>query len=255
MRRGFTLVELLVVVGVIALLIAILLPSLSHSRQAARATICTGQLKQLSAALLLYANENGNTFVVSQWSENPGQSLAWDFITTRRDDGTYDVQPGLLWGRSDRADYAQQCPEYVGSSNAPGETFSGFNYNTSYLGGGRGEANPAPARLPHVKSPDATVAFGDGEYRNGANKFMRAPLNVGIDGTAPRDGMITYRAAGTQGFRHAGQTNAAFVDGHVESLENRHTNFHRNGTNPGDPAALNDRVGFLSEDNSLYDLQ
>ena len=254
MRRGFTLVELLVVIGVIALLIAILLPTLSRSRQAARATVCAAQLKQLSAGLLLYANENGSRFVVSQWSETPGATRAWDFITTRRADGGYDVRPGLLWGESDRSDFAQQCPEHVGSSNAPGEMFSGFNYNTSYLGGGRGESNPSPARLPQVRSPAATVAFGDGEYRGGANKFMRAPLNVGVDGKSPRDGTITYRAAGTQGFRHAGRTNAALVDGHVDSLGDRHTTFQRIGTNPGDATALGDRVGFLSADNSLYDL-
>ncbi len=255
-RRGFTLVELLVVVGVIALLVAITLPALARSRRAARSAVCAAHLKQMTTALVAYAGEHKGALVVSQWSERPGETRAWDFITTRRADGGFDVAPGLLWAGFDRDAYAQQCPEYVGPSNAAGESFSGFNYNTSYLGGGAGEAVESSARLSTVRSPAATVAFGDGEYLRGANKFMRAPLNVGVDGEPPRDGMVAFRAAGTQGFRHDGQTNAAFVDGHVASLATRHTTFHRAGTTPGDPqAALGDGVGFLSEDNALYDLE
>lgn len=59
MRRfSFTLVELLVVIGTIALLIAILLPSLRSSRQQARAVLCKSNVKQLTFGLLLYATEN-----------------------------------------------------------------------------------------------------------------------------------------------------------------------------------------------------
>lgn len=55
MRRGFTLVELLVVIGIIALLIGILLPVLSTARAAGRNAACLSNLKQVHAALALYA--------------------------------------------------------------------------------------------------------------------------------------------------------------------------------------------------------
>jgi prepilin-type N-terminal cleavage/methylation domain-containing protein/prepilin-type processing-associated H-X9-DG protein len=66
-RRGFTLVELLVVIGIIALLISILLPSLNRAREQARQTQCLSNLGQLARADLMYVNDFKRWHLPGYW--------------------------------------------------------------------------------------------------------------------------------------------------------------------------------------------
>jgi prepilin-type N-terminal cleavage/methylation domain-containing protein len=74
--RAFTLVELLVVIGIIAVLISILLPTLSRARESARRTQCLSNLRQLHTALLLYANFNKDAVPLGYWRDEKQYNYA-----------------------------------------------------------------------------------------------------------------------------------------------------------------------------------
>src|SRR5918993_278595 len=96
-RRGFTLVELLIVIGIIAVLLALLVPTLAAAREVAKTTQCLGNLRQLAIAAATYCAENDGSYPVAQYTAGTVW-YRWDFVVSRDPaTGKTTVGPGLLW--------------------------------------------------------------------------------------------------------------------------------------------------------------
>jgi len=76
-KRGFTLVELLVVIGIIAVMIGILLPALNRARKAARTTACLSNLRQMGNAWVMYLGDSKGRLPHSVWHNPPVGVTGW----------------------------------------------------------------------------------------------------------------------------------------------------------------------------------
>jgi prepilin-type N-terminal cleavage/methylation domain-containing protein len=74
-RLGFTLVELLVVIGIIAMLISLLLPAVTKARAQANSVVCKSNLRQIGTFLVIYLNDNGGHLFPVDVLQNPALPL------------------------------------------------------------------------------------------------------------------------------------------------------------------------------------
>jgi prepilin-type N-terminal cleavage/methylation domain-containing protein len=103
-KPGFTLIEILVVVAIIALLVAILLPSLARARAQAKLISCQSNLHQITVATFTYAAEYKGRFPADRWSND---IAAYDWIGDKSG-----PTKGSLWRYMNKAREAFVCPDH-----------------------------------------------------------------------------------------------------------------------------------------------
>ena len=207
--QAFTLVELLVVIAVIALLAALSFPALMRSRTAARATVCTSNLRQVVLAAQLYWDDHGGIAFVERGARTHN---GWNYWFGWLEDGAegdrrFDPTPGALWPYL-QSRGVEVCPALNRAdprfkSKARGAAF-GYGYNLRV--GTRGTSGIAIATL---RSPSGCALFVDCAQVND----FQPPASA--DHPLLEEFYYFDLEGPTVHFRHSRRAETGFADGHV----------------------------------------
>lgn len=223
-RPAFTLLEVLVVVGIIALLVAILVPSLTRARRQARTVVCSAQLHQLGVATESYMVENA-CYPPHKWRTPTGENERWPAAVA-------------AYIRSEEVQVCPDVPDWsVGRNNS-------YGYNYKYLGSLRfnDQSRTAPYEMfpvKAVKSPSRTIGYADSEGTGWTKRYqpdgadVEAVGNHGytldptfvqpfakftINNEDEQEEFAYLEHRSYISIRHRNGSNAVFLDGHAEHI-------------------------------------
>jgi prepilin-type processing-associated H-X9-DG protein/prepilin-type N-terminal cleavage/methylation domain-containing protein len=208
---AFTFTELLVVIGIIAILAALSLPALSGAKANSRRILCSSNLKQLQTAWQMYLGDHSDNMPPNFWNGVGGASAgsapgSW-VVGNVNDPGPTNIQNGVLWS------YTTSLPIYrcpMDTSMVPGgniprwRSYSLLNYLGATPVGPTTGPNLYVQRGTQLKSASPVMAFAceDADSINDGIFFVYAP---------PATEWKDYPSS-----RHSSGCTFSFCDGHVE---------------------------------------
>jgi prepilin-type N-terminal cleavage/methylation domain-containing protein len=238
--RGFTLVEILIAVGVIAVLLAILVPVVNSARKSARSTVCQANLRMLGQCIAMYYADNQRAMPFP--STTFGESGLW-FNAVDKYLNLQQGRAGATGAARERAyrhykqcafwsDYGDKKNE--GAQDPIVEAAKFFKMNSNLRRTGLPQRfNPFTgsqtkvdfARISIIKQPAKHVLIGDGVsldmVPNVNNQNESSSFVMDINETSEAN----------PGLRHFGGANILFIDMHVELVNNLPT-IRKNLNNP-----------------------
>lgn len=209
-KNGFTLVELLVVIGIISALIAILLPALNKAREQAKAVQCMSNLRQIGQGMAMYYQLDGGVIpwysALSADNENldPGHKLWYQRL----------IDTGCLSGSVSQPSSANRlffCPDWpdyqAGQTSAykmsRGTISYGINLMLSIASLTPGAR---PVKITQIRHPSETLLVVEANSRNGTQSYAVYPWNYGNPDW------------GHAWAWHNGNCNVLWADGHVSAV-------------------------------------
>jgi prepilin-type processing-associated H-X9-DG protein/prepilin-type N-terminal cleavage/methylation domain-containing protein len=226
---AFTLVELLVVIGIIAVLLGLLLATLSRARNASVRLACASALRQYALANQLYLNEHHDWYLPVKWGFDPNPPPPWPPPPAGLPPPTiatlhWQANPafrraiGQKLGQT-RLPYGLVCPKAVlainGATKAGYEPARSYGYNSTGIGWYTGPTiYYTGLKRRQVHSPATKLMFADATdwtiNESASARYETLGEVFGPPVPVPQTGITAYR--------HERGANVAFFDGHVEWL-------------------------------------
>jgi prepilin-type N-terminal cleavage/methylation domain-containing protein len=171
--RGFTLVELLVVIGIIALLIAILLPVLAKARAAANRAVCLSNIRQLGVGVLMYCNDNKGWFPTCAYAAGGGPYTQFpdDWVHWQADRNLDESAIAKYAGRGEQLKRILRCPTdtiegrktYPSIASGQGPYLYSYSMNEALgLNVGPAERGGSRTKIAQWRSPSRKIMLTEG---------------------------------------------------------------------------------------------